>query len=129
MQRPTSSTDGVAGQVNAAGIGIDFDLANGAAVRKNGRVHLVVFDDGKGAFPRVCRGAGGRLLGKFEEVEGAIGRARAEAAVLEFDLVRRRSQNGGGDRLAFGDQVALRPSRSRSRRDASIVPNASRRLP
>ena len=82
---------GVAGDRHRAGIGIDLHFANGGAVGKHRLVHLVVGDDRNAVLVRLRQFVLGRLLGEFEEIEGAVGVARAKPAVVERDIVRRRA--------------------------------------
>jgi len=61
-----------------AGYRVDLDLADGAAVGEDRIVHLVVGHDGDAVLDLVRQIVPGRLLRKLEEVEGAVGAARAE---------------------------------------------------
>ena len=45
------------------------------------------------------------LLGELEEIEAAVGAARAEAAVAELDLVRRRPENDAPRSACLGDRA------------------------
>ena len=81
---------GVARDRDVAGVGIDLDLADRAAVRKHRLVHLVVGGGGE-AVLAACSCA--RLLGQLEEIEGAVAGRRREAAVVELDAVGRRVEH------------------------------------
>ena len=81
---------GVAGDLDVAGVGIDLDLADRAAVRKHRLVHLVVGDDREAVLEIVAAARPRGLLGEFEEIEAAVAVAATKAAVVEVDLVRRR---------------------------------------
>ena len=102
---------GVAGDGDRARVRIDLDLANGAAVRENRLVHLVVGLDREPVLELVGQVVLGGLPRQLEDIEGVVGARHAEAAVLEFDLVRRRSGDDGRDRLAPSDRGPSRPSR------------------
>ena len=88
--------------------GIDFDLADGAAVGKDRIVHLVVGHD-RDAVRKII---GQRMLRDFlrelEEVQCAVGAARAKAAVAELDLVGRRAQNDAGRLFSFCNELRER---------------------
>ena len=71
-------------------------------------MHLVVGDHRDAVLELVRKLVSRRLLGELEKVEGAVGLARAESAVAEFDLIRRRSQNHGRDLPALGDELGKR---------------------
>ena len=96
---------GVARDLDRAGVGIDLDLADRAAVRKHRLVHLVVGHHRDAVLEVVGQRVARSLGGKFEEIEAAVGVARREAPVVELDLVRRLAEDDRGDALAFGDDL------------------------
>src|SRR5207244_10225045 len=71
-------------------------------------LHLVVGDHRDAVLELVRKLVSRRLLGELEKVEGSVGLARAESAVVEFDLIRRRSQDHGRDLSALGDRKSTR---------------------
>ena len=91
--------------VDLAGVGVDLDLAGGAAVGKHRIVHLVVGDDGQPVGEIAGQAHVRGLAGEFEHVETAVGLARDEAPVLEGDMVERHLQHRGGDAPSLADQV------------------------
>ena len=98
---------GIADQFDDAGLGVDFDLADMAAIGEGGEIDgLVAFGGerpaqfvGKIVAPR-------RLGGDFEDPERAVGALDREAAVDEFDIGRVGLQDMARDLQAFGDDVA-----------------------
>src|SRR4029450_14056642 len=98
----------VAGELHAAGLGVDLDLAYGATVWEHRIVHLIVGHNGNAVLelPRklVARG----LLGELEKIERAVGLARAESAVAEFNMLPHTSQDRGSDFLALRNEVGQR---------------------
>ena len=64
--------DGIAGNVDPAGLGIDLDLADGTAIGKDRIVHLVVGDDRE----LVIQTEAGGLLRQFEKINAAIAARR-----------------------------------------------------
>src|SRR5215831_9944127 len=91
----------IAGEHHRAGGGVDLDLADGASIGKHRIVHLVVGDHRDAVLELARKRVSRRLLGKLEKVEGAVGLARAESAVVEFDLVRRRPRTTAATCLPF----------------------------
>ena len=72
--------------VERAGLRIDLDFADGGAVGKHRLVHLVVGDDGDAVLERVGQLMPRGFAGEFEEIEGAVGVARDETAVIERNM-------------------------------------------
>src|SRR3954467_11695850 len=89
---PDIVDDGVARDVNPAGLGIDLDLAHSTTIGKDRIVHLIVGDDRKLALQTEAR----RLLSQFEKVAAAIAARCRKPAVSERDLVDGRIENLGG---------------------------------
>src|ERR1700730_4564435 len=95
---------GVAHDLDVSDIGIYFNFADGTAVRKHWYVHLVIFHDSEPVLEVLRQGAVSCLPCQFKEIERSIATRRPESAVPELDLVRRRTENEGGNALAIGDQ-------------------------
>ena len=96
---------GVARDRHGAGIGIDFHFADRGAVGKHRLVHFVIGDDRDAVLERFGQRNAGGFVGKLEKIEGAVGVARAEAAVVERDMLQRGTEHGGGDQLTPGDEI------------------------
>ena len=98
---------GITDQFDDAGLGVDLDLADMAAIGEGGEIDgLVAFGGerpaqfvGKIVAPR-------RLGGNFEDPERAVGALDREAAIDEFDIGRVGLQDVARDLQAFGDDVA-----------------------
>src|SRR5262245_29011698 len=83
----------VAGEPHVSGLWVDLDLAGSATVREYRIMHLVVGDYGDAVLELLRKLVSGGLFGEIEKIESAVGRARAEPAVAELNMVRNRSQD------------------------------------
>ena len=98
---------GIAGDRDLAGVGIDLDLADGAAVGEHRLVHLVVGDDRDAVLEIVGQLVPRRLLRRARgNRRCGWCRATTKRPSLERDAVRRRAHDArAAMRLALGDQI------------------------
>ena len=100
---------GVADDLDLAGVGVDLDLADVAAVR----IGAFAAREGAG-FEQAGLGAARqprrheRGAGDLDEAYGLIGAGDREAAGLEFDIVLAGFHHVGGDAAALGDDLLRR---------------------
>ena len=79
----------IAHDVDRAGVGIDLDLADGAAVREDGLVHFIVGDDGEAVLEIVRQVDAARPRARARADRTAVGCRRGEAAVVQSISSRR----------------------------------------
>src|SRR5215467_826151 len=96
----------IAGETQTAALRVDFNFANGAAIRKHGIMHLVVGDNRKSRREILRHFMACHFLREFKKVEAAIAFPCRKTSVAEVDAVRRRVQDYRGGALALVDQLA-----------------------
>jgi len=89
--------NGIAADLDPAGLGIDLDFAHRTAIGKHRIVHFVVGYDGKFALQPKAR----HLLRQFEKVEAAIAARRSKTAIGECDVANRRTENWAATAFAL----------------------------
>src|SRR5262245_4000308 len=86
----------VARDLDLPGVGINFDLAGGAAVRKHRLVHLVLGRDREAVLQFGRQGEALDFAREFQKVEGAIAGWRGKPSVGEVHVVGSGVKRNGG---------------------------------
>ena len=95
---------GVAGKPQIAGVGVNFNFANRAAVRKYRLMHLVVGDNEKPAGKIIRHPVACHFLSELEKVKAAIAFPRREPPIIEINMIGRSIQDGSSDTLSLDYQ-------------------------